>query len=138
MTFAPLPGIFLSGDTIRPIRIAGQPCRAPGGSGGFDVYRDPYFNGAAFSQPAAFTFGNASARYSDCRVPAFINEDISLLKNIRFGERRSLQFRAEFFNLFNRTVFGGPNLDVSSPTFGRLLAQDNTPRQIQFVLKLRF
>ena len=71
-------------------------------------------------------------------MPAFINEDISLLKNIRFGERRSLQFRAEFFNLFNRTVFGGPNLDVSSPTFGRLLAQDNTPRQIQFVLKVRF
>ena len=135
---SPLPGILLSGDFLRPDRISGQPCRAAAGAGGFDVNRDPYFNGAAFSQPAPFTFGNASARYSDCRVPAFINEDISLLKNIRFGERRSLQFRAEFFNLFNRTVFGGPNLDVSSPTFGRLLSQDNTPRQIQFVLKLRF
>jgi len=75
---------------------------------------------------------------SDCRLPAYLSENISLLKKVRFDEKRSLEFQAEFFNIFNRTIFDVPDLDVASPTFGRLTGQVNTPRQIQLVAKFRF
>jgi Carboxypeptidase regulatory-like domain/TonB dependent receptor len=123
---------------IRPDRVPGQSCRAKSGPGGFDVNRDPYFNPSAFAEPAPFTFGNAASRMSDCRLPAYFSEDISLLKKIRVDEKRSLEFQAELFNIFNRTIFDVPDLDVASPTFGRLTGQANTPRQIQFVLKFRY
>jgi hypothetical protein len=134
---SPLPGIFLSGD-IRPNRLTGQPCHASSGSGGFDPNRDQWFNPGAFSEPAPFTFGNGAPRYSDCRLPAWLNEDFSLIKNIPVDEKRSFEFRAEFFNIFNRTVFDFPDSDAASPTFGRLFGQSNPPRQIQFVLKFQF
>ena len=132
-----LPSIIFSGD-IRPDRVPGQPCHASSGAGGFDVNRDAFFDPSAFAAPPPFTFGNAGPHLPDCRVPAFIDEAISLLKETRIDERRSLEFRAEFFNIFNRTVFGGPDADIASPTFGHLFTQDNVPRQIQFVLRLRF
>lgn len=134
---SPLVNTVFSG-TVRPDRVQGQSCRARSGPGGFDVNRDPYFNPSAFSEPAPFTFGNAAPRMSDCRLPAYLSENISLLKKVRFDEKRALEFQAEFFNIFNRTIFDVPDLDVASPTFGRLTGQINTPRQIQFVLKFRY
>jgi Carboxypeptidase regulatory-like domain len=132
-----LPGIILSG-SIRPDRVSGQPCRGSSGPGGFDPNRDKWFNPAAFSEPASFSFGNAAPRLNDCRLPAWLNEDFSILKSIRVDERRSFEFRAEFFNVFNRTVFDFPDADAASPTFGQLFGQSNPPRQIQFVLKFQF
>ena len=50
--------------------------------------------------------------------PGLAQWDFSAFKNIQLTESKSLQFRAEFFNLFNRTNFELPNSDISSPTFG--------------------
>ncbi len=49
-----------------------------------------------------------------------------------------LSFEAEFFNLFNQTVFSGPITSVNSVNFGRVFGQANAPRLIQFSLKLFF
>jgi hypothetical protein len=106
----------------------------------FDPATSVYLNINAFSEPAAFTIGNAPARLPSVRTPAFYNEDFSVFK--KFGlwtESRYLEFRAEFFNLPNRVVFGGPSANVNSPsTFGTIGSQANTPRVIQFAMKLVF
>ena len=69
--------------------------------------------------------------------PGFAQWDFSAFKNIRVTESKNLQFRAEFFNLFNRTNFRLPNSDISSATFGQI-QQALSPRLIQFALKFLF
>jgi len=68
---------------------------------------------------------------------------LALAKNFRFSERLNLQFRSEFFNVFNHTNFNAPNPVVyaaatggPSPTAGVITATSTTSRQIQFGLKL--
>ena len=82
--------------------------------------------------------------------PRFINMDFALLKNTRITERLQAQFRAEFFNIANRTdflnplgaLFTGPSATgggIASPTAPFLSATlPNTQREIQFGLKLLF
>jgi hypothetical protein len=69
--------------------------------------------------------------------PGLAQWDFSAFKNIRLTESKNLQFRAEFFNIFNRTNFRLPSSDISSPTFGQIQAALQ-PRLIQFALKLLF
>ena len=78
--------------------------------------------------------------------PRFVNTDFSAVKNFPFHESMNLQFRAEFFNLFNHSQFyltgdGGFGFmqNIASPTsFGKVNATVNNPRVIQFALKLKF
>ena len=61
------------------------------------------------------------------------------MKNIFFTESLYLQFRAEFYNILNRVVFGGPAANINNPsTFGVIGGQANTPRLMQFAMKLIF
>jgi hypothetical protein len=69
--------------------------------------------------------------------PDLAQWDFSAFKGIRITESKSLQFRAEFFNLFNRANFRLPNGDISSTTFGQI-QQALSPRLIQFALKFMF
>ena len=69
--------------------------------------------------------------------PGLAQWDFSAFKNIPLGEAKNLQFRAEFFNLFNRANFQLPNSDISSTTFGQI-QQALEPRLIQFAMKLLF
>ncbi len=70
--------------------------------------------------------------------PGQVYFDGSLLKRTRLSERWIVEFRAEFFNLFNNVNFGGPNLNIQSPDFGRIQTQVNSPRVIQLALRLSF
>jgi hypothetical protein len=77
--------------------------------------------------------------------PDFVNTDFSLIKPFRITERVGLNFRAEFFNLFNHSQFflpGSPLTamqDINSPsTFAKATSTVNNPRLIQFALKLTF
>lgn len=97
-----------------------------------------YFNTAAFSQPAPFTFGNSSHYISSVFTPGIANTDFSVFKEFAPTENTHLQFRGEFFNVLNRVQFGGPNTSVTSTNFGVITSQANSPRQIQFALKLLF
>jgi len=79
--------------------------------------------------------------------PRFVNTDFSLFKDIplSFREGTSLQFRAEFFNLFNHPqyflqgVSATGEQDINTPSsFGVINNTVNNPRLIQFALKLKF
>jgi hypothetical protein len=71
------------------------------------------------------------------QAPGLAQWDFSAFKNLPLAESKTLQFRAEFFNLFNRPNFRLPNSDISSPTFGQI-QQALSARLIQFALKLVF
>jgi hypothetical protein len=69
--------------------------------------------------------------------PGLAQWDFSAFKNIPLAESKTLEFRAEFFNLFNRANFELPNSDISSTTFGQI-QQALSPRLIQLALKFVF
>ncbi|HEY8228695.1 MAG TPA: TonB-dependent receptor [Pyrinomonadaceae bacterium] len=94
-----------------------------------------WFNPAAFAFPAPGTFGNAGRNILD--GPGYQNVNASLVKNTALSERMNLQFRAEFFNLFNHPNFNLPDNFLGSPTFG-VISSAREPRHIQFGLKLLF
>jgi hypothetical protein len=94
-----------------------------------------WFNTAAFVFPARGTFGNAGRNIVD--GPGYQNVNLSLVKNTQIVEKLNLQFRAEFFNLFNHPNFNLPDSFLGSPTFGRI-SSAREPRHIQFGVKLLF
>jgi hypothetical protein len=75
------------------------------------------------------------------RGPAFHNLDVALIKDTSFGRRGKnelgiLEFRAEFFNVFNIVNFGLPSNTVLGTGFGLISKTAGTSRQIQLSLKL--
>ena len=76
------------------------------------------------------------------RGPAFYNYDFALIKSTPFGRRKSgaelvnLQFRSEFFNLFNIVTMGLPANILTGSGFGEISKTAGNSRQIQFSLKL--
>ena len=106
--------------------------------------QNDYFDPAAFGPSALGTEGNARRRYF--HGPGINNWDFALLKNTMITERFSLQFRAEFFNIFNHTQFLGPSGitgfntltgAATSSSFGAV-AGAAQPRIGQLSLKLNF
>jgi hypothetical protein len=100
-----------------------------------------WFNTQAFSIPNSGTYGNVSR--GSFRGPGLADLDMSLFKNTSLTERYKLQFRAEAFNILNRSNFNSPNPIVFSgtsisPSAGLITATATTSRQIQFGLKLVF
>jgi hypothetical protein len=104
--------------------------------GDFDPATDKYLDATAFPAQPRDILGNAT-RYNP-KVRAFpnLNENVSLGKAFAFTERVRLDFRAEAFNIFNRTVFSAPNSNLNSTSFGVISGQSNTARQMQLGLKL--
>jgi hypothetical protein len=97
-----------------------------------------WFNTAAFAQPAAFSFGNESRTDPRLRAAGIANWDFSVVKRTELAERVKLEFRTEFFNLFNRVQFADPGTSLGNPQFGIVSAAMNQPRLIQFGLRLLF
>jgi len=82
-------------------------------------------------------FGNLGRNV--LRGPGQRNVDVALIKRTRLGEKASMVFRWEVFNVFNWSNFANPASDVSSPsTFGKISAMSVNPRIMQFALKLEF
>jgi hypothetical protein len=111
-----------------------------------------WFNVAAFSNPYAPSstttpvFGDSSKDL--VRGPDFWDLDFSVAKQFHIpigsGDRTHLQFRADFFNLFNHPNFAQPNATVGSAATGTITAlaysnpNNNPARQVQFGLVLSF
>ena len=102
-----------------------------------------WYNPEAFAPPAlapgqssARVFGNS--RIGNLRGPDLVNFDFVLQKNFKIHESQQLEFRAEFFNLFNHPNFGlpGTNPDVPGGNSVTNTATDN--RQVEFALKYTF
>ena len=123
----------------RPDQIAGCDTHAASHS------KYQWINASCFAVPAAGELGNAK------RVPVtgpdFVNSDFSLIKQFRLPREMGLNFRAEFFNLFNHPQYGSPIADINfnsppagtvSPFFGSVNSTVNNPRLIQLALKLTF
>ena len=127
-----------NGDSRNPIRPSWNPAfSGPLILGG----PNQYFNPNAFILPPTGTYGNVGrdAVYG----PGLATTDLSAAKNTALSEKTRLQFRAEFFNIFNRANFGSPNAVVfasasaaPSSTAGVITSTATTSRQIQFGLKL--
>jgi hypothetical protein len=107
---------------------------------------DPTTN--TFFQPASFfglqpsnVFGNATRYNPKCREFSNYTENASVSRTFKLHEKVNLEFRCEAFNLLNRVRFGTGSTTLQSQTFGRLTSNSdilNTPRQVQFALKLNW
>lgn len=95
-----------------------------------------YFDTSAFAAPVPGKFGTSGRNV--LIGPGINNWNFSILKNIPIRETMNLQFRSEFFNLWNHTQFFAPGTSVSAPlSFGRI-SSARSPRNIQLALKLNF
>jgi hypothetical protein len=95
-----------------------------------------WFNKNCFAAPANGKLGNSNR--APLYGPRFVNTDFSAIKHFAFGEGIKLDFRAEFFNLFNHTQLGLPGSDFYGTGFGSITSTVNDARLIQFALKLNF
>jgi hypothetical protein len=122
-----------SGQTNRA-DLVGDPNAVPGGR---SVRQ--FFNTAAFQANKPFTYGNLGR--NAVIGPAFGNVDSSLLKQATLftvsDQPFDLQFRWEFFNIFNHPNFGFPGAAFGTPTFGQLTSA-SPGRKMQAGLKLIF
>ncbi|HWB96044.1 MAG TPA: carboxypeptidase regulatory-like domain-containing protein [Bryobacteraceae bacterium] len=94
-----------------------------------------YFNTTAFAANLSGQLGNLGRNV--LIGPGLSNTDIAVMRNFRISERFRLQFRSEFFNIFNQVNFNPPVATLTSSAFGRL-SSAMAPRVVQFALKLNW
>jgi hypothetical protein len=97
-----------------------------------------WFNPAAFAVPELYTIGNGGRGL--VQGPSFTNFDLSIAKRFFlpfFREGANLEFRAEFYNLFNTPQFNDPDTTIGSALAGRITSARNE-RQGQLALKLHW
>lgn len=100
--------------------------------------RTAYFNTAAYVANQPGEFGTAPRAESQLRAPGSATVNLSLFKSFRgFRESDRVQFRAEFFNAFNRPNFGQPNSSLDGACFGCLTSAADG-RLIQLAMKYLF
>jgi hypothetical protein len=121
-------------------------------------FTTPFFNANAFAAPAPFTFGNEPRTLASARAFGGRNEDITIAKQTKIAERGVIDFRASFFNIFNRHILeqpggsGGFATQLGTPFapansagcqqafacgFGAI-SHATGPRTIQFGLKIEY
>jgi hypothetical protein len=132
-------GAPLGNGPNRPNLVPGQPLQYSYQN----VYKGlPVINAAAFTDPGPWAIGNEPRYLSGLRNPFNYNENIALAKYFPFGEKVKLKLEVEYFNVFNRVVFCGPDTnleDVGNGTFGKVInSQCNTQRQGQGHLAITF
>jgi hypothetical protein len=97
---------------------------------------DQWFNPAAFSTPAPFTWGNAARGM--LFHPGEIMIDASILKDFTLYERFKAQFRLETFNMPNHPNWSGPASSISvASTVGKITGRGQE-RQVQVGMKILF
>ena len=118
--------------------------RSLGGVGRGNSYFDPN----AFAPVTGVRFGNSGR--NTLRGPGLVNLDASLFRDFTVGAGRTLQFRAEVFNLTNRPAFNNPGANASSPTraadgtilnlngYTEITSAQATERQVRFALRMIF
>ena len=129
----PLP---INNGVTRPVIDSYDNWRAPIKGDKFDPNIDRFLNINAFPPQPAYLMGNATRYNPKARAFPNLNENISLGKAFSLSETKRLEFRAEAFNLFNRTVFGTGSANLNSNAFGLVTDQVNTARQLQVALKI--
>lgn len=95
-----------------------------------------WFDPAAFTTPAAFTWGTLGR--NTLRAPALYNFDFSISRKIQFSETKQLEFRSEFFNGLNHPQFGLPAAAAGVGGAGSITNTQRSNRQVQLALRLAF
>jgi hypothetical protein len=116
-----------------PVRanVTGQPIFGPGTG-----TANAWFNTAAFTAPAAFTFGNAGR--NSVYGPGLQTLDLALVREFSFSEKMKFQFRGEFFNALNHTNLDIPNRFVNTPQFGTITQVTTPGREVQLSARISF
>jgi hypothetical protein len=99
------------------------------------ISKEEAYNPAAFAVPVG-TFGDVGR--NTLRGGSYHSDDLSLFKSFQFTERRSVEFRAEAFNVFNIINYGTPDTTITDTSAGVIGGMVGSPRQLQFALKLNF
>ena len=101
---------------------------------------DKWFNTACYQQPGTSHSVMPAVLTRSCVTKASQTLISPISKSFAVRENWQLQFRTEFFNLFNRERFGAPNTQVGNANFGVVTATSPlaTPRLVQFALRLKF
>jgi hypothetical protein len=89
-----------------------------------------------FTYPGAGEEGNSGR--NSFKGPKYYNADFLLHKKFMIGEKQSVQFRMEAYNLMNRANFGLPNTDIYDPGFGIISSTVGNPRILQMSLRYQF
>ncbi len=100
-----------------------------------------WFNASCFTHATGYSFGDEPRVDATLRQQGVVNFDFAVFKKTSITERVNLEFRTEFFNLFNHPQFGPPNGTCCSDNnkdFGVVTNTVNLPRLIQFGLKFGF
>ncbi|MBL0159510.1 MAG: TonB-dependent receptor [Bryobacterales bacterium] len=101
-----------------------------------------WFNASAFTAAPAYTLGNAAFFHNEFRQPAVFSENLSIVKRTTLWANDKnpvvLTYRADGFNIFNRTNFGGVNGTIGNAAFGRPTAVQVGARLITMGLRLEF
>jgi hypothetical protein len=126
----------------RPVVLSGQPI--------------PSSNGAARAGANGTDFGNVGRNI--LRGPNQFNTDFSISKRFRLGEAKNIEFRTDFFNLFNNVNFANPISNLAAVPnnlidantgrinrdsvvelgFGQIISTSNNQRLVQFAIKFNF
>ena len=115
-------------------RLTGSAIDAPAGAD-----KRVWFSGDAFATNTVGTFGVIGP--NAFTGPGLYSYDMGVFKRFLITERANVQFRAEFFNVFNQVNFNNPNSNVSGGGFGTITSTHSfagDPRIMQFGLKLTF
>ncbi|HEY6293794.1 MAG TPA: carboxypeptidase regulatory-like domain-containing protein [Terriglobia bacterium] len=133
--FAQDPGLSVAnqGLATRPDRVASN-------INGMKSFSE-WFNTAAFAAPPAGYFGNAAP--GSIVGPGTVNFDMAFAKDFHLGEHVVMNFRSEFFNIFNHTNFNGINNTFGSGSTGSpgsfgWVTSAADPRIVEFALRLQF
>jgi hypothetical protein len=114
-----------------------------GGDLNYDARRvDRTFDTSRFNlvsaQQLSQNFRYFPSQFNNLRLDTTNNLNLTVTKDFALREKIKLQFRAESFNLCNHALFGSPNVTPTSTAFGVVNSTTNTPRIVQFALRLVF
>jgi len=147
----PLEALNVGVSNVRPNVVGG--CDKAAQGSGLAGQLNQWFNPNCFATPPAYGFGSEARVDSSLRADGWRNFDFAVFKKTNITERVGLEFRTEFFNLFNHPVFGFPGTNFAPTTdpvtgavnnaansFGTVAGTNPgaNPRLIQFALKLVF
>ncbi len=133
----PLEAANLGVGNIRPDVVAGCDKKAGGGK------LTNWFNTACFAKPPDWGAGTEARVDPTLRGPGINNFDFAIFKRTKVTERVGVEFRTEFFNLFNHPYFGMPATGFGAAGFGVVTSTiqggvASPERLIQFALKVVF
>ena len=95
-----------------------------------------WFNPTAFVQNRVGTVGQVGI--NNMRAPKLWNFDLGISRNFPIAEKKRVEFRGSFFNMFNNANLAAPNSSQLSPLFGRITGVATDPRVIELGLKFAF